>query len=169
MTPCVTCRDHPRSCGKDEFDYDALRDMQGSPPLVRERLATSSGATIRRRITPARAGKTSMNTSWKTRSRDHPRSCGKDDLRCFLFSFCGGSPPLVRERLDHQGPQRLDAGITPARAGKTTLVLLRLCKKLDHPRSCGKDHKLPGTLCVLPGSPPLVRERHDGCLPVSYV
>ena len=50
-------------------------------------------------------------------------------------------------------------GITPARAGKTSLHFILIRSSRDHPRSYGKDRR-PAELwtCVL-GSPPLVRER----------
>ena len=50
-------------------------------------------------------------------------------------------------------------GITPARAGKTTLVSFEDDRLGDHPRSCGKDYGQSAIHRIVAGSPPLVRER----------
>ena len=71
-------RDHPRSCGKDPLFVKKFSFTPGSPPLVRERLIHSRKRKRFMRITPARAGKTKRIAGSNHRSRDHPRSCGKD-------------------------------------------------------------------------------------------
>ena len=55
-----------------------------------------------------------------------------------------------------------EAGITPARAGKTATMTPVICTSEDHPRSCGKDHDAIFEQAVELGSPPLVRERRRG-------
>ena len=50
---------------------------------------------------------------------DHPRSCGKDFYQVHRRLGEWGSPPLVRERLQHRQLSYLKVRITPARAGKT--------------------------------------------------
>ena len=52
-------------------------------------------------------------------------------------------------------------GITPARAGKTLLLLTGKFPAWDHPRSCGKDRLESGISFDVEGSPPLVRERQE--------
>ena len=52
-------RDHPRSCGKDVQIKLYAPAVQGSPPLVRERLQKMNNLLMIVGITPARAGKTS--------------------------------------------------------------------------------------------------------------
>ena len=78
-------RDHPRSCGKDFAVTYRMKHKTGSPPLVRERLGPAFHTTIIHRITPARAGKTRSQPSCLCRSRDHPRSCGKDRSQPFPY------------------------------------------------------------------------------------
>ena len=120
-------QDHPRSCGKDPNNPRFLLFRPGSPPLVRERQLMSCWSGVTAGITPARAGKTFCYNIIKIRSRDHPRSCGKDvNQICKIFDR-SGSPPLVRER--HRSPHLIATmmGITPARAGKTR-PQLSLCK-----------------------------------------
>ena len=131
--------DHPRSCGKDNCVRYVPHGERGSPPLVRERHAMCEATT----------GK----------FVDHPRSCGKDSCKSPLYSKNLGSPPLVRERLRCFRRYIMSVGITPARAGKTSLRRYPLLPSWDHPRSCGKDSKTLYTLAPSTGSPPLVRER----------
>ena len=70
-----------------------------------------------------------------------------------------GSPPLVRERHPAQPVERQREGITPARAGKTTVSDVCSVFSWDHPRSCGKDKTGDKFQALAGGSPPLVRER----------
>ena len=112
-------RDHPRSCGKDPEPHHVGQCEPGSPPLVRERQTTKNKSSHRTRITPARAGKTYLYATDNDVIGDHPRSCGKDSGSTCLNSYVQGSPPLVRERLQHFPSCNAIRGITPARAGKT--------------------------------------------------
>ena len=50
-------------------------------------------------------------------------------------------------------------GITPARAGKTSVLSQRVFNTRDHPRSCGKDLDNLNSTVFSKRSPPLVRER----------
>ena len=111
------------------------------------------------RITPARAGKTDQDTGYAIPERDHPRSCGKDPMRCDSDGLSLGSPPLVRERHAKKLSVRSSSGITPARAGKTQMLLNSAALYEDHPRSCGKDNQAYEIIHEIGGSPPLVRER----------
>ena len=131
--------DHPRSCGKDRAVRPWTKARLGSPPLVRERLFTPFLVALVFRITPARAGKTTHDISVPEFLWDHPRSCGKDRYNIFKMSPEGGSPPLVRERLNPKFVPVDVAGITPARAGKTNAFRTIVVYTRDHPRSCGKD------------------------------
>ena len=49
------------------------------------------------------------------------------------------------------------AGITPAHAGNTVLLLVRNCNEQDHPRACGEYFILPGAAAGWEGSPPRMR------------
>ena len=80
-----------------------------------------------------------------------------------------GSPPHARGRRDSFLKIHLNTGITPACAGKTTLVLVLTAAAKDHPRMRGEDF---GTFCIQfqdGGSPPHARGRHPGRCAVSYV
>ena len=71
-------QDHPRECGKNSpskvSDFEAL----GSPPRVREKLASSLCVMLRSGITPASAGKTECFDRAFGATWDHPRECGKN-------------------------------------------------------------------------------------------
>ena len=157
---CIrTVWDHPRSCGKDYILSHLKRVVGGSPPLVRERLFAQWYILDWRRITPARAGKTLSKLTPDRQKEDHPRSCGKDHFNQDAVIGFAGSPPLVRERRHINPVIYFQAGITPARAGKTCKWFKRIQERWDHPRSCGKDGKTDVDNYVKSGSPPLVRER----------
>ena len=50
--------DHPRVCGKNDFDIEAFEMELGSPPRVREKLVVEIKSHLALGITPACAGKT---------------------------------------------------------------------------------------------------------------
>ena len=119
--PANSTQDHPRSCGKDMLFMAIRAAISGSPPLVRERLLHVLKEKKTKWITPARAGKTAMARACLGVAEDHPRSCGKD-LILGVRSVCsGGSPPLVRKRRQNRYRRMPAHGITPARAGKTSI------------------------------------------------
>ena len=132
-------QDHPRSCGKDLLAYSSYSSNPGSPPLVRERRPLQLDIVERLGITPARAGKTRACRRLNPSTQDHPRSCGKDVKMLDKDAVVLGSPPLVRERLSSQFLPGIFFRITPARAGKTDDIPVRINVSQDHPRSCGKD------------------------------
>ena len=89
------------------------------------------------RITPAGAGKTNSAFPSKHNIKDHPRRCGENNLRTYIWIHAEGSPPQVRGKPRGQ--------IQPKRA------------IWDHPRRCGEN--LPFWVFWLRqmGSPPQVR------------
>ena len=132
-------QDHPRSRGKDAAQAKMEREVEGSPPLARERPLYPAPAIAVAGITPARAGKTGSFGSSSWPAGDHPRSRGKDSQAHAAASGHSGSPPLARERRFDVAFRHDVRGITPARAGKTARRIRRLCVDGDHPRSRGKD------------------------------
>ena len=71
-------RDHPRVCGKDLKIIKIQCQCLGSPPRVREGLIRCNSIVNNIRITPARAGRTSVFIKIQTLTKDHPRVRGKD-------------------------------------------------------------------------------------------
>ena len=128
---------------------------------MRERLSAGKASRRFSRITPARAGKTSILEPTWFRLGDHPRSCGKDMMSKSVIDTDMGSPPLVRERRKSNRADGREPRITPARAGKTSNRTAGHGRYGDHPRSCGKDPLQEHMPHGRQGSPPLVRERHQ--------
>ena len=136
----------------------------GSPPRVRGKLHLAAGHALETRITPARAGKTGQSRSKTMRSRDHPRACGENHRFSNTCPPCGGSPPRVRGKLYVGAGIVADAGITPARAGKTFPPFNICCPAADHPRACGENNPSQRKALYPCGSPPRVRGKRLGLL-----
>ena len=115
-------RDHPRMCGKNHKANTSICVCLGSPPRVREKLISSNSSSRNTRITPACAGKTQTETSLPCLIRDHPRECGKNSITLARIVADPGSPPRVREKLNHTSSNRCRSRITPASAGKTIQI-----------------------------------------------
>ena len=114
-----TAPDHPRACGENYHGAAALRPFKGSPPRVRGKPPLVERGAAQVRITPARAGKTSLRRPTVCCRRDHPRACGENDAGVAARARELGSPPRVRGKLDQPDFRPVLPGITPARAGKT--------------------------------------------------
>ena len=112
--------DHPRSRGKDQYLSMGNKQLEGSPPLARERHQPVKGLKQLIRITPACAGKTLLNCQLQTNHRDHPRSRGKDGWN--------SNDSIHRDR------------ITPAHAGTTVAGVQAVSVLWDHHRSRGNDY-----------------------------
>ncbi len=131
--------DHPRLCGNDGNSDTANADEEGSPPLVRERLASQYFVKLNLGITPACAGTTALDDVDRLYCQDHPRLCGNDATPSTISNLLKGSPPLVRER--------------------PCAPLLNACRLRITPACAGTTHSRLLTRLLLLGSPPLVRER----------
>ena len=173
----VLRRDHPRICGEKLSCSASLESMRGSPPHMRGKVYSPSSPYITSGITPAYAGKrneisfrwngrkdhpricgkSSQLRRWPGVMRDHPRICGEKSAltNCLLFPL--GSPPHMRGKVNEKKANGFDIRITPAYAGKSTLLCFPAEPGWDHPRICGEKRnsllKLKGKL----GSPPHMR------------
>ena len=116
---CSNLPDHPRVCGKNLQRLKSLFKALGSPPRMREKHDMVLDGVNEVRITPAYAGKTLLVQSIRYNSRDHPRVCGKNKKLSDKKLARTGSPPRMREKLNHRKACEPCAGITPAYAGKT--------------------------------------------------
>ena len=114
-------------------------------------------ADIKQRITPAYAGKRAELPFAPVRSRDYPRVCGEKKWKMFLLDSGAGSPPRVRGKAGYLAIKRMDEGITPAYAGKSSIPSRRCCFCRDHPRVCGEKRFFPSFALHCMGSPPRVR------------
>ena len=109
----------------------------GSPPRMRGKPVYDGRQNPRSGITPADAGKTSLNGIFSaTGLGSPPRMRGKPSL--FLHFF----------KLDR---------ITPADAGKTKADQRTVKHDEDHPRGCGENNECPLLKSRGQGSPPRMR------------
>ena len=65
-------------CGKDGRIPGEMNGTEGSPPRVREGQQLISLMIVKKRITPACAGRTYLSSVYFYIDGDHPRVCGKD-------------------------------------------------------------------------------------------
>ena len=170
--------DHPRSRGENQGERRNLSPWDGPPPLARgelpvcmarqprtldhprsrgENRQTDVPASGRRGPPPLARGERRGACPRPRPPLDHPRSRGENGDRTQDGPRPRGPPPLARgERRDlrQQQPQRRT---TPARAGRTALLLSGHYSGSDHPRSRGEN-----SIAIVPpvgicGPPPLAR------------
>ena len=115
--------DHPRRCGENLSQSNSGIGESGSPPQVRGKPDKQKPVRLKRRITPAGAGKTSNSSANSTANTDHPRRCGENFATVGKTLKIYGSPPQVRGKPVQEGTWGGNSRITPAGAGKTC----RLC------------------------------------------
>ncbi len=160
-TPAVWTA-HPRLRGEDIHEYVCTLNVHGSPPLARGRRPQRPRTQSPRRLTPARAGKTSSGPPRTRGGTAHPRSRGEDTTFTPRRTAAAGSPPLARGRL-RTGVAAFGFGrLTPARAGKTGPARTAARPRTAHPRSRGEDAPRDGYEPPYPGTPPLARGRPRG-------
>ena len=109
------------------------------------------------RITPAGAGKSLAGRGMTARSRDHPRGCGEKGSINYIWGLVRGSPPRVRGKVEQIFLDWDHRGITPAGAGKSSLIGNLLPGSGDHPRGCGEKAQKGAAAATQLGSPPRVR------------
>ena len=152
-----TSWDHPRACGENSARLPMKRSGRGSPPRVRGKRSFRQWRRSSRRITPARAGKTTAAPFQTRAASDHPRACGENGSGNGIQWVTCGSPPRVRGKLDEHPDGLLLSRITPARAGKTCTGPANTRRNRDHPRACGENDSFAAATSSDSGSPPRVR------------
>ena len=95
--------------------------------------------------------------------------CGEKVVFPLFRSFRLGLPPRMRGKAERAAAAANRRRITPAHAGKSTLVNSTTKPQRDHPRLCGEKAAYFRAECVPRGSPPRVRgkavqfhHRHNG-------
>ena len=111
--------DHPRRCGENFEPFPPRLIESGSPPQVRGKLKIYLSMGAKTRITPAGAGKTSLQKPFGVLITDHPRRCGENTPHHKEQGLSPGSPPQVRGKLIVPKQYLTAPRITPAGAGKT--------------------------------------------------
>ena len=132
-------------------------------PRVRGKLHCKTHSRQTRRITPARAGKTSRLEHDSGGGGDHPRACGENRTCLWLRGLPDGSPPRVRGKQNKSCQKVATIRITPARAGKTCGARHERGWSEDHPRACGENSAQAISCSAVTGSPPRVRGKPYSC------
>ena len=74
--------DHPRVCGEKLLLYSRYKPCKGSPPRMWGKARESPASGRMTGITPAYAGKRSVEEDVTWSIRDHPRVCGEKARQC---------------------------------------------------------------------------------------
>ena len=112
-------QDHPRGCGENTQIFRRVALGLGSPPRMRGKRGAALPLGGGMRITPAGAGKTTLDIIGRMLYKDHPRRCGENLHIPAATVKEKGSPPQVRGKLSRIHPLLHFHRITPAGAGKT--------------------------------------------------
>ena len=129
----------------------------GSSPRVRGKPREEDPRRPRRGLIPARAGKTTSPTAASTSAWAHPRACGENPATARWVARISGSSPRVRGKLLEDHNRCRDAGLIPARAGKTARSDAPAAGPQAHPRACGENTPNLGDIQSRDGSSPRVR------------
>ena len=130
-------RAHPRACGENPW----------APARAR-----APGWLI-----PARAGKTGRPSRCGSGTAAHPRACGENTFPACMTGTLAGSSPRVRGKPRRDPGGRLDRGLIPARAGKTSGPGGLIRAGTAHPRACGENISAGSPPFHASGSSPRVR------------
>ena len=149
--------DHPRACGANHPAPQAYALTRGSSPRMRGKPIPPLAHRIERRIIPAHAGQTAIQSAFQIWGTDHPRACGANTTRAALFARMFGSSPRMRGKPDECRRANRRIRIIPAHAGQTPKSELSKFINADHPRACGAN-RLSSTAAYPPdGSSPRMR------------
>ena len=159
---CRPSRDHPRIRGEHFSSVTKGLTDAGSSPHTRGALEARHGLVLGDGIIPAYAGSTagpraSCSTAW-----DHPRIRGEHSTMLNLPSPYLGSSPHTRGARVRGGRRPPRAGIIPAYAGSTGLMLLGAMALRDHPRIRGEHRNRCRCTRGWSGSSPHTRGALDG-------
>mgnify|MGYP001645726718 CR=1 FL=1 len=154
---CPNCEAHPRACGENVTSITSVAIPTGSSPRVRGKPPPPPGRASRRRLIPARAGKTPCRTSTRTIPWAHPRACGENAPKGGTYFPPSGSSPRVRGKRLRALEARATARLIPARAGKTLDPQTDRFRPSAHPRACGENNRVLQATGQTEGSSPRVR------------
>ena len=148
---------HPRRCGENPADPDAVPTLNGSSPQVRGKHHAYTLERGRTRLIPAGAGKTGCDAGCFKLDAAHPRGCGENFEAWFaIFSYSGSSPQVRGKRVYTTQTLTLSR-LIPAGAGKTSPPQEAYRKVPAHPRRCGENFAGTVILIFVFGSSPQVR------------
>ena len=157
MMSSIRWRNHPRIRGEKLRRENVKAGQSGSPPHTQGKVVESKRNQTFARITPAYAGKSSIDTRGPISSRDHPRIRGEKLLAPLNLLNNLDSPPLARGKAFLPGLCAVSIGITPACAGKSAGCGSGSTASWDHPRVRGEKSLEHLRLRLIWGSPPHTR------------
>ena len=157
LLPPACVWDHPRMCGEKPQGFAPELRRWGSPPHMRGKDAERFRMVSEPGITPAHAGKSPLAIVTPCSEWDHPRTCGEKAGAVRSSRKEVGSPPHMRGKVPAAYFSGKGYRITPAHAGKSNNVLLRIIVQRDHPRTCGEKGSLVFGWFAPLGSPPHMR------------
>ena len=160
---------HPRACGENWANAGKTVPFEGSSPRVRGKRGRGREGRRLRGLIPARAGKTYENKTGQPITAAHPRACGENTLTTWPATGSSGSSPRVRGKRNHLAGQAPDAGLIPARAGKTRRRPRPGCSTRAHPRACGENTATPPPWLFDSGSSPRVRGKPSPSTTLRYI
>ena len=148
----VSPRAHPRAGGENACEASERRGQVGSSPRGRGKPTHALATGFKRRLIPARAGKTIECRPEASDEEAHPRAGGenRDDERG--ERVCHGSSPRGRGKLRSRAAALRASRLIPARAGKTGAgagVGVRA-----HPRAGGENPAAQEAASLTRGSSP---------------
>ena len=111
---------------------------RGSPPHTRGKGRYMRQPRVIVGITPAHAGKSDSSVSFSIVKQDHPRTRGEKLLLFWQYPINRGSPPHTRGKAFRILFFRVMIRITPAHAGKRTVISWAVEWRQDHPRTRGE-------------------------------
>ena len=165
---------HPRACGENLVTVPRQSGKTGSSPRVRGKRRLALEPLDERRLIPARAGKTRLQSGRAPHQPAHPRACGENLHVYWLHLSERGSSPRVRGKHCRRQTNSFLLRLIPARAGTTGSNPRRRSPIGAHPRACGEN--LPANIvqALVSGSSPRVRGKllggfsnslHGGLIP----
>ena len=149
--------DHPRACGANRCQPEAVGHRHGSSPRMRGKRHVVSFQYFVCRIIPAHAGQTIRRTATPEKSTDHPRACGANITRHAGMNLTNGSSPRMRGKLILDVESPTEIRIIPAHAGQTSPPEDLFKHDKDHPRACGANRCCPPSCAPSAGSSPRMR------------
>ena len=133
---------HPRRCGENKHELRVFNRRHGSSPQVRGKLSFPFECSMRRRLIPAGAGKTSFRCVALPGYTAHPRRCGENVTLRVTHRALPGSSPQVRGKLRLPVLDTRRGRLIPAGAGKTARLRLGAGFSSAHPRRCGENYAI---------------------------
>ena len=150
-------RDHPRMRGEKGRSGCSRAPHRGSPPHARGKGSSARAISRLCGITPACAGKSQAAARQASGFRDHPRMRGEKGQKALFRVANTGSPPHARGKVQVRAEDGDRRRITPACAGKSTIVTELAPSVRDHPRVRGEKLPSPSASISTAGSPPRAR------------